>query len=121
MDEPGVTGEEAASQEAYAFQSPLRAISATLHPGDLPARASFLQIEPAGFQISAIKISEDRRGWLVRGYNPGDRPITLRMKTLHPMAAPHRANLAEEPGLAEELAWSGDLEVRAKEIVTVRF
>ncbi|MCJ7585183.1 MAG: hypothetical protein MUO30_10500, partial [Anaerolineales bacterium] len=41
--------------QAYAFETPLRAVSTGLHDGQLPTSGSFVSVEPHQFVISAIK------------------------------------------------------------------
>ncbi len=112
-----------AYHQAYGFEAPLRAVSTTLHAGQLPARASFIQVEPKEFVVSAVKIAEDGRGWLVRGYNISDRPVTVSLNTLQEMATAERVNLAEER--MGTMALGADhgvrLDLKAHEIATVQF
>ena len=109
--------------QAYAFQAPLRGISAGLHPGTLPPCGSFIQVEPAEFVISIVKIAEDRRGWLVRGYNTSDQAVAVKLKPIRPVQKAARANLAEESVEALPLTAAGvvEMEIKGYEIVTVRF
>jgi mannosylglycerate hydrolase len=40
--------------------------------GTEPTEKSFLEIQPEGLHVSAIKRSEDEKGWIVRIFNPGE-------------------------------------------------
>jgi alpha-mannosidase len=106
-----------AYHQAYAFQTQLRAVSAGLHGGSLPAQASFFSVDAPGFAVSAVKIANDGNGWIARGYNLTDQPITGSLTALH-------AHPAERVTLAEQTIAplsGGDLTVRPHEIVSVRF
>lgn len=83
-------------QQAYAFETPLRAIETGLHTGELPAFGSFISHSPAEFVISAIKETEDGKGWIVRGYNISSETIELKLKPLRKFAHAVQVNLAEE-------------------------
>jgi len=110
-------------QQAYAFVSPLRAVSASVQAGVLPTRASFLQVEPQEFVISAVKTTEDEHGWLARGYNISDKEIVVKLKPWRPFAQVERANLAEEKVAVLQPAEDGTVEfvARGHEIVTILF
>jgi alpha-mannosidase len=110
-------------QRAYAFVSPLRAVSAPVQAGVLPSSASFLKVEPHEFVISAVKTTEDELGWLVRGYNLSDKEISVKLKPWRPFAQVERANLAEEKLVVLQPAEDGMVEftARAHEIVTILF
>jgi mannosylglycerate hydrolase len=113
----------AAYQQAYAFQSPLRAVNARLHPGSLPGQGSFIQAVPSEFVISAVKTAEDGRGWLVRGYNLSSQEITVTLRSLLPFQFAERVNMAEET--QSPLSADEDRQVtftaRGHEVVTVLF
>jgi alpha-mannosidase len=82
--------------QAYAFEAALRAVSAPVQGGVLPSSGSFLQVEPQEFVVSAVKGTEDGRGWLVRGYNLSDKGIPVKLKPWKAFAQIEGANLAEE-------------------------
>jgi alpha-mannosidase len=121
------------SHQAYAFETPLRAVNASLHNGDLPSQGSFVAVETknsptqAGanpFRVSAIKQTEDGKGWLVRGYNPGDQPLEITLTPFKRFKSAVRVNLAEQ--ILTELALtpntgSVSLPVKSCEIVSVAF
>ena len=114
---------QTAWQEAYAFQAPLRAVSAAAHAGSLPGCGSLLMVEPSDFVISAVKEAEAGGGWLVRGVNLGDSEISVHIKPWRRFAQAWRVNLAEEALAALEKAEDGRIEfiARGHEIVSVRF
>jgi alpha-mannosidase len=113
-------------RQAYAFGSPLRAVAAALHPGGLPGRGSFLQIETSGgeFTLSAVKPAEDGNGWLARGYNPGPETLQVTFTPLVRCTHAARLNLDEQKITnlpVDESTGSLSLPVKAHEIVTVWF
>lgn len=85
-----------AYQDAYDFEVPMRAIGVGLHPGSLPQSASLVGVEPEEFTLSAVKTTEDGRGWLVRGVNLAEKVVTVRIKPLLAFNHAELANLAEE-------------------------
>ncbi len=92
---PHAGGWRQAAGQAYAFNAPLRAVGSDLHGGDLPLRGSFLRVEPAGFVPSAVKEAEDGSGWIVRGYNPGDEALRVRLTPWRRAVSVAQVNLAE--------------------------
>ncbi len=112
-----------AFQRAYAFETPLRGVSADLHDGTLPASGSFLEVTPSTFVVSAIKELEDRSGWIVRGVNLSDEKINASIKPWTRFKKAGRVNLAEQKTGPLKPAPDGTVtvEARGKEIVTVIF
>jgi alpha-mannosidase len=112
-----------AVQQAYAFNAPLCAVQTGLHWGRLPKQVSFLEIVPSTFLISAIKMTEDGSGWLVRGYNSTDKNIPVCLKTWQPVQMAWRVNLAESGEESLDLAADGSIRFSAHpfEIVTIKF
>lgn len=121
---PFVAAEKlAAYRSAWAFDAPLRALTASTHSGPLPATMSFLRVQPDSFVLSAIKPAEDGQGWIARGYNATDQPIDVTLETWRPFAHVERVNLAEEGLSEQELTLDGAtvaLKARPHEIVTLR-
>jgi mannosylglycerate hydrolase len=117
------SGRLQAYQQAYAFEAPLRAACTALHTGVLPGQGSFVQTDAPEFVVSTAKMAEDRRGWLVRGYNISSQPVTVIFKTMLKFTRVERVNLSEE--CLEPLPLSADneitLAVKAHEVVTVLF
>ena len=109
--------------QAYAFETPMRAVSTGLHDGQLPASGSFVSVEPREFVISAIKEAEDKRGWLVRGYNISGEEINVTLKPWRKFRLAARLNLAEEKlsALRPRPDGSVTFPVRGHEIATVEF
>jgi mannosylglycerate hydrolase len=112
-----------AYHQAYAFETSLRAVSTTVHDGTLPGNGTFIAVDAQEFVVSSIKIAEDRRGWLVRGYNLTSHPVTVTLTAAQRIASIERVNLAEER--VETLSATVDhtlvLKVAAHEVATVLF
>jgi alpha-mannosidase len=110
-------------QQAYGFNAPLRAVQTSLHSGPVPQQVSFLDATPPTFLISAIKMTEDGSGWLVRGYNSTDKNIQVCLKTWQPVQIAWRVNLAESGEESLDLAADGSIcfSAHPAEIVTIKF
>jgi mannosylglycerate hydrolase len=110
-------------EQAYAFQAPLRSVNTPLHAGSLPAISSLVQVSPREFVLSAIKATEDGKGWIVRGYNLTDHPLEVELTPWRPFARAEVANLAEETQdvLIPTADGSVHLPVGRHAIVTVKF
>jgi mannosylglycerate hydrolase len=115
----------AAWQAAWAFQTPLRAIT----PGqDRPARTlppsgSLVAVDNPAFVLSAVKRSEDGRGVVVRGYNLGGdvEPVSLRFGL--PFESVAFARLDETPldAAPQVEGYEVRFDARPGEIVTLVF
>jgi len=112
-----------ACQQAYAFQTELRAIETGIHPGEIPAQGSFVSSSPEAFIISAVKASENGTGWLVRGYNISPEPIQVSLKPLRRFARTAQVNLAEEELFLLEMDGDGSINipVGGHQVVSVMF
>jgi alpha-mannosidase len=118
---------QTAAPLAYGFAVPLRAWPDPKHAENsefhLPARGSFLQIEPDSFVLSAVKLAEDGDGWIGRGCNLSDQPIQVRFKPGLPYGNAWLANLSERR--LEELHPDPDgwlnLEAGPWQIISLRF
>ncbi len=105
---------------ARAYAAPLRAVQTGTHGGRLPVAAAWLELEPAWLTLSAVRWAEDRDAFLVRFYNPYDRPVSATLRCRLPVSRVWRCNLDEVRG--ELLGEVGDglrLAVGAKEMVTL--
>jgi alpha-mannosidase len=80
---------------AYGFDAPMRSIATGLHQGDLPPTQAMVRIEPSEFQISAIKVSEDGAGWILRGYNTTSHEVMVKMIPCRRFANAEIVDLAE--------------------------
>lgn len=114
--------------QAYAFETPLRAVFTSLHAGNLSTKGSFLKIDDnqglPEFTVSAVKQTEAGSGWLVRGYNPGQENLEVTFTPFKRFKSAARVNLAEQKIAdltVEKETGSVKLTVKSQEIVTVRF
>ena len=110
-------------EQAYAFAAPLRARSADLHDGSLPASQSLAAVTPRNFLISAVKEDKFARGWIVRGYNISGESINVTVKPWRPFKRAEQVNLAEEKQATLKPASDGSVTfvARGHEIVTIMF
>jgi len=109
--------------QAVAFEVPLRAASTGIHPGALASTGSFVRSEPQEFIVSAVKESEDGRGWVVRGYNITGKDIQLKLTPWRSFRKAEWVNLAEQTQKVLKVARDGSVNMAARghEIVTVLF
>lgn len=110
-------------QQAYAFETPLRAAVTGIHAGSLPPCGSFAVVVPAEFLVSAVKQAEDGKGWVVRGYNLADHEVNVSLRPWQDFRRARRVNLAEEQPkvLKPDREGAVSFPARGHEIVTVKF
>jgi alpha-mannosidase len=120
---PHAGGWQEAYQQAYAFQTELRAIETGIHPGEIPAHGSFVSTSPAEFILSAIKTAENSQGWLVRGYNISSKTIQVSLKPLRRFTRAAQVNLAEKELAPLEWDEQGSVVIPANghEVISVMF
>lgn len=109
--------------EAWAFQSPLRAVVTTFHRGVLPPMGSLIAADNPAFVLSAVKMAEDGRGLIVRGYSVSGAPEEVTLRTGIRFTHAERVWLDESP-MGKPLKVSRRSTVRfavhPAEIVTLR-
>jgi alpha-mannosidase len=109
--------------QAYSFNSPLRAIDTTVHPGTIPSKCSFIENRNESFIITTIKTAEDDLSFIVRGYNILSAPIDVSIKPWrtfsHAQLVKLDENIIEELVIAEEGFIS--IHIGGNKIVTIRF
>ncbi len=110
-------------RQARDFQSPLRASATGIHSGRLPLGGSFVMVDNPSFVFTAVKETEDRRGWIVRGYNPGDGELSVGLAPWQKFGKAERVNLAEETIEPLTVGANGEVSVRVRghEVATVLF
>jgi alpha-mannosidase len=113
--------EEAESfKQAHAFNVPLAVGQAPVQSGDLPLSASLLDVNHAGFVLSAVKRSESGDALLVRGFNIGTSKQSVKM-TVTGGAEAELVDLKEDPVAPLKLKGSAiSFESSPKKIVTCR-
>lgn len=113
---------QAALNLAETYESPLRAVPTTAHPGRLPSATSLIAVSPEAFVLTAVKPAEEGRGIIVRGYNRSSEAVQTRFTTLLTFKHAARVNLLEET--IEEVGIEPDgsikLDLRPFEIATIR-
>ena len=119
---PHAGGWEAAFREAHRFARPLRAVRADEATGGLPPESSRIEIEPAAFVLSSLKIAEDGDGVVVRVYNTSDVRQKGRLRLLSPHAAAQVVDLNEESlGPADVNEGWVRLSARPNQIFSLKF
>ena len=114
---------------AYDFQTDLRAISIGERPSPpmtsrakgLPDTLSFVTVEPATLEISAIKEPENGKGLIIRCWNTGSEPVKGTFQLWRPFRQAVRVNLAEKEQAT--LAHDADtvtLPVGGQQVVTIK-
>ncbi len=119
---PGQAGDSPCHQ-AWNFETPLRAAATGIHQGTLPASGSFIQVDNPSFVISAVKETEDDKGWIVRGYNIRERRYDVTLKPWRRFQKADYANMAERPikPLKVDRAGVVRTRVRGHEVITLLF
>ncbi|WP_256203539.1 glycosyl hydrolase-related protein [Nitrosomonas sp. Nm58] len=110
-------------QQAWSFDTPLRAVSTGIHGGVLPSTGSFVDIDHPSFLVSAVKETDDGRGWLVRGYNLCDEEIEVTITPWREFKKAERVNMAEQTISPLKTGQKGEIKmaVRGHEVATVMF
>jgi len=108
---------------ASAFDLPMKAAATQLHSGELPSSGSLIEVNSNKFIISAIKRTEDEKGWIVRGYNPTDNLLSIQLKPSLRYQEGSLAQIDETPGqrLAPSQSGSFELQIAPCKIITLRF
>ncbi len=111
----------AAVREARAFEAPPRAVETDAHNGVLARSGSIVEATPPEFEISAIKLNEDGRGLVVRGWNSTDQPLKVVLRPGKKFRRADRVNMAEERQSALRTGKNGEVAFNSKphEIVTL--
>ena len=97
MPHAGDWREGGVPQAAARFTSPLRAIVATAHKGELPAANSFLAVDHPDFIVTALKKAEYEDAVVLRGYNPTRESINITLTVPKNTATVSRITLEEKP------------------------
>jgi alpha-mannosidase len=110
-------------QQAYAFETSLRAVETQLHEGEIADQGSFISHSPAEFIISAVKEAENGEGWIVRGYNISSETVLLQMKPSREFPHIVQVNLGEEEVGTLDIEADGTIttSVSGHEIVSILF
>jgi alpha-mannosidase len=82
-------------QEAWSFQAPMRCVVTTIHAGPLACSGSLAAVDNPSFVLSAVKMAEDSKGLVVRGYNISHTTERVVLRTGLPFAYAERVLLNE--------------------------
>ncbi len=110
-------------REAWAFQTPLRAQAAEVHQGPLPPVGSLVSVDNPLFVLSAVKITEDGSGLVVRGFSISESVEHVSLSLAAPVRHAQLARLDETPsGVSLTATRDGSYEFEAGpgQIVTLR-
>jgi mannosylglycerate hydrolase len=92
-------------REAYAFCHPVFSKHIAVHEGSLTAGVSLFEL-PENISISAVKVSENRKGFVVRLYNMTGEACSAKIKTIVPFRKCYRTdsleNILTEPEMEGE-------------------
>ena len=112
-----------AAREAYAFETPMRALAVPLSDGALPPIGSLVALEPDALVLTTIKPAEDGDGTMVRFYNSAETTVTGRVTFGIPVSEVTPTNLLEQPtgdALALDAERAFNIDVSPKRIITLR-
>jgi alpha-mannosidase len=84
-------------QAANSFTTPLRAIVATTHTGELPPVHAFLTCDNPEFLVTALKKAEYDNAVVVRGYNPTGESIEVALTLPESITSVSQVTLEEKP------------------------
>ncbi len=107
--------------EADRFVTPLEVAQAGPHPGELPLAHGFLASTPENLLLSAVKRSEDGKGYVLRLFNPTDETLTGALSFVATPVSACLTNLEEKE--EEPLTLSGSvvsLKAGPRKIVCVK-
>ena len=110
------------AQEAERLNVPMLIVQTDRHDGSLPKAMSFLGIEPAVLELSAVKKAEDRDTLVVRLYNPTDGSQDARLTLFRDVASARLVTLEEQPvdgGNVKVVGRTVSFNVGPKKIVTL--
>jgi len=106
------------------FNSPLTALEAPPHPGELPPLHGFIEIGPDSLVLSGVKKPEDGQGLIVRFYEIRGKACRATLRLPQNVRGARKLNLLEDPleGAAAAACEANhvSLDVRPHEIVTLR-
>jgi mannosylglycerate hydrolase len=113
-------------QEAWAYQTGLRALATTRHRGMLPPAGTLLQIEAGEhFVLSAVKSGGDQASLIVRGYSVANGPERVVLVPGYPFERAVFVRLDEspldEPPLYPDSLGRFAFTIGPAQIVTLRF
>jgi len=112
-------------EQAYRFNHPLNVLSGTVHAGNQPLAASFLELTEGTVAVSAVKMPEEHEGkrWVIRVYETKGEKTTAALQLFKPVAAAYYVDTNERKILdGQPIQASGNsvsFEVSAHSVVAV--
>jgi alpha-mannosidase len=94
----------AAARRGYEFNTPLLALFADAHEGQLPDHRSFVQLAPSNMMLTSVKRAEDSDAWVIQWYETDGRDATAELTLPAPPRRVRTANFLEEAGTDIETA-----------------
>ncbi len=82
----------------YEYNDPLHAVRTTRHAGSLPARHSFVRLEPSNLILTTMKMSEDGSDWVIEWYDGLGIGTTATLTMPAPIRSAVQSNFLEEAG-----------------------
>ncbi len=107
-------------READRFVLPLETAQAGKGGGDMPKRASFVEVSGEGIELSAMKKCDERDSMILRLFNPTSSAISSQVTFCKPIQEAWRTNMNEER--REQLAVDGNqvsVTFEHKQIITL--
>jgi mannosylglycerate hydrolase len=112
-------------QQAWAFQTPLRAVAIRgSHSGPLPPAGSLVSVDNPAFVVSTVKMASNGRELIVRGYNISEATEKVSLRLDIPFTSAQRVRLDESPigeQVTQNKAGLYTFKVRPNEVVTLAF
>ncbi len=110
-------------QEVERLYSPLIPVQSGVSTGKQASTKSLLKIQPDIITMSALKLAEDRQGYILRLYNPSTEPIEAVLKFGEPLKEVFEVNFEET--IIQKLDISPEntvkLQCNGKKIITLKF
>jgi len=120
---PGGADWREAVQLSREFNAPLRMIEASLHPGILKTSQSMVENLNLDFALTAIKLAQDGKSLIVRGYNTQPSSIEVSIKLWRAFKCAQVVNLDEANARDLPITPEGMVyfHVEGHKIITFRF
>lgn len=110
-------------QETERIYSPLIPVQSGVSNGTQPPTKSLIKIQPDTIIFSALKLAEDRQGYILRVYNSSNEPTAAVLEFGEPLKEVYEVNFEET--IIQKLEISPQntvkLQCNGKKIVTIKF
>ncbi len=110
-------------QETERVYSPLIPVQSGVSKGTQPRTKSLLKIQPDIITMSALKLAEDRDGYILRIYNPSSEPVETTIEFGEPIKEIYEVNMEEIVIQKLELTPENTLKLPCpgRKIITLKF